>query len=29
MVWVVVEVVFCCVSVENFFSEGLCFFQRI
>jgi hypothetical protein len=29
LVWVVIEVVFCCVSVEDFFSEGFCFFQRI
>jgi hypothetical protein len=25
----VVKVVFCCVLVEDFFSKGLCFFQRV
>jgi hypothetical protein len=29
LVWVVVKVVFCCVPVEDFFSKGLCFFQRV
>jgi hypothetical protein len=29
LVWIVVEVVLCCVPVKDLFSQGLCLFQRI